>query len=47
MADTETFLAVLPSVLTDLEQDLTRKGMPKALTDRFLAVSLHTYCLLH
>ncbi|KAJ5465599.1 Farnesyl pyrophosphate synthase [Penicillium desertorum] len=37
MADRETFQAVLPSILTDLEQDLTRKGMPEALTDRFLA----------
>ncbi|KAF3401964.1 Farnesyl pyrophosphate synthase [Penicillium rolfsii] len=37
MADREQFLAVLPSILTDLEQDLTRKGTPRAFTDRFLA----------
>ncbi|KAJ6011149.1 Farnesyl pyrophosphate synthase [Penicillium sp. IBT 35674x] len=41
MADRETFQAVLSSILTDLEQDLTRKGTPTALTDRFLTC-LHT-----
>ncbi|KAJ5643711.1 Farnesyl pyrophosphate synthase [Penicillium longicatenatum] len=37
MADREKFQAVLPSILTDLDQDLTRRGTPKALKDRFLA----------
>ncbi|OQE28973.1 hypothetical protein PENFLA_c004G09466 [Penicillium flavigenum] len=41
MADRETFQAVLPSICADMEQDLTRKGTPKALTDHFLAC-LHT-----
>ncbi|KAJ5792852.1 Farnesyl pyrophosphate synthase [Penicillium pulvis] len=41
MTDRENFQAVLLSILTDLEQDLTRKGTPKALTDHFLTC-LHT-----
>lgn len=46
MADREKFQAVLPFILTDLDQDLTRRGTPKALKDRFLAVGLHACCFI-
>ncbi|KAJ5091282.1 Farnesyl pyrophosphate synthase [Penicillium alfredii] len=36
MADRDEFYVALPSILTDLEQGLTRKRAPKALINRFL-----------